>query len=42
VILIRRRFRRAEISELVDVIEKTIALKGRIAILRESYVEIVE
>jgi predicted nuclease of predicted toxin-antitoxin system len=42
VILIRRRFRRAEIPELVDAIEKTIALKGKIAILRDNYVEIVE
>lgn len=42
VILIRRRFRRVEIPELVDIIEKTVTLKGRIAILRESYVEIIE
>jgi len=42
VILIRKKFRRDEIAELVSIIEKIITLKGKIVILRENYAEILE
>lgn len=42
VILIRKKFRRDEIPELVSIIEKIITLEGKIIILRENYVEVIE
>ena len=42
VILIRKKFRRDEIAELVSIIEKIITLEGKIIILRENYVEVIE
>ncbi len=42
IILIRKKFLRKKIPELVDIIEKVLKLEGKIVIIRDFYVEILE